>query len=314
MKIVVTGAGGFVGKPLCAALHEKGYQVIPVVRCEAQAIPCIPLYQHIFIHNCDRKTQWRSVFNGVDIFIHLLACAHKTDGKRKDQERQFQETNVAAFEVMIKAACCAQVKQVLFLSSIKVNGESTPGGAFNVNDIPQPEDSYGRSKHQAEQLLKRLTDGTKTRYTILRPPLVFGCGQKGNLQTLEKITGNGWPLPLGGIENKRSLIGIDNLLSVINVCLLNTNAYDQTFLVADEMPVSTSQLISLLSPAYSRCFKIPLKLALISMALCNKKQATKKLFSDLEVDSSYAYEQLGWRPVLTTEEGFRRLAHHRDPI
>ena len=223
---------------------------------------------------------------------------------------EFRKSNVEGTLNLARQAASAGLRRFIFISSIKVNGESTSAGRyFCPFDAPAPEDPYGISKMEAERGLMQLASETGMEVVIIRPPLVYGPGVKGNFASLIKLMGKGLPLPLGAINNKRSLVGIDNLVDLIIRCIDHPAAANQVFLAGDGEDLSTTELLRGLAEAMGRAARlIPVPAALLSLGatLLGKRAVAQRLLGSLQVDISKTRQLLGWEPPVSVKEGLRR--------
>lgn len=245
MKALVTGATGFVGKALCAGLSASGYGVVPAVRCNSG------LPHEMVVGNLDASTDWRSALSGCDAVVHLAARVHVMDDTSQNPLALYRETNTEATLNLARRAAQAGVKRFIFISTIKVNGEGRDE-PYRETDAPAPKDAYAISKWEAEQGLQRIARETGLEVVILRPPLVYGPGVKANFLRLMRTVEKGWPLPLGAIRNRRSLLYLGNFVDAIRLCVEHPAAAGQTFLVDDGQPVSTPDLIRAVAHAMGR--------------------------------------------------------------
>jgi nucleoside-diphosphate-sugar epimerase len=241
MRILVTGARGFVGRALCAEAVVRGMAVRGVTRC-----PCdLPTgVENVLVGGIDDRTQWRDVIAPCEVVIHLAARVHVMADTAADPLAEFRRVNVQGTLNLARQAAAAGVRRFVFVSSIKVNGEATqPGSPFTADDAPAPLDAYGVSKMEAEQGLREIARQTGMEVVIIRPPLVYGPGVKANFSAMMRWLKRGVPLPLGAIHNQRSLVALDNLVDLIVTCLTHPAAANQTFLVSDGEDVSTTELL-----------------------------------------------------------------------
>jgi nucleoside-diphosphate-sugar epimerase len=212
----------------------------------------------------------------------------------------FRTANVDATLHLARQVAKAGVKRLVFLSSVKANGESTqPGQAFTESDTPQPQDAYGRSKWQAEQGLQQIALETGLQVVIIRSPLVYGPGVKANFASLMRLAARGWPLPLGGIHNRRSLVGLGNLVDFVATCLSHPQAASQTFLVSDGQDLSTTELVRAMAQAVRapvRLLPVPARWLLWAGTLLGQSAAMHRLCDNLQVDISKARTLLEWTP------------------
>jgi nucleoside-diphosphate-sugar epimerase len=249
---------------------------------------------------------------GVDVVVHTAGRAHIMSDTAGDPLSQYRKVNVEGTLNLARQAAVAKVKRFVFISSIKVNGESTlPGKPFTVNDQPRPEDPYGISKWEAEVGLNRLVKETGMEVVIIRPSLVYGPGVKANFLRMMRWINDGVPLPLARIDNKRSLVAIDNLVDLIITCIDHPAAANQVFLAGDGDDLSTSELAKCIGKALgkpARLFLFPVSLLSLAAWLLGKKNVVQRLTGSLQVDISRAGELLAWKPPFTLEQGLRRTA------
>lgn len=307
MKIAVVGAGGFVGRCLVVRLGADGHEVAPIVRT-ARAMPGERL-----IGDIDGATDWSGALAGVEAVVHLAARVHVMDEAPAPALARYRRVNTAGTLNLARAAAAAGVRRFVFLSSIKVNGERTVAGRpFRPDDPPRPEDSYAVSKLEAEQGLLALARETAMEIVIVRPPLVYGPGVAGNFATMMDWLRRGRPLPLGRVAgNRRSLIGIDNLVDFIALCVAHPAAANRVLLVADGEDVSTRALLERLAAAMNRRARLlPVPEAVLRglARLAGKGAAGDRLLGSLQVDIGESRRLLGWSPPVTLAEGLRRAA------
>ena len=241
MRFLVTGANGFVGKPLCVELFRRGHVVRAASRSAHAASDG---FEQATVGSIDGVTDWSAALRDLDVVIHLAARVHIMKDGAADPLAAFRKVNVAGTLNLARQAAAAGVKRLVFVSSVKVNGEYTsPGQAFTESDLPAPQDAYGVSKHEAELGLRQIAVESGIEVVIIRPPLVYGPGVKANFAVLMRAVRRGWPLPLGAVHNQRSLVGLGNLVDLIVTCLTHPAAANQTFLVSDGEDVSTTELL-----------------------------------------------------------------------
>ena len=294
MKVLVTGASGFVGRRLCQSLNEHNHQVTAAVR--SSETPDIDgAASRIIIGDIGKNTDWSLALVGQDAIIHLAARAHVMNETTPDPEPLYHQVNVDGTQQIIEQAKAAGVRRLLFLSSVKVNGEQTTTAAYTEAMPAMPEDAYGRTKWAAEQLLNA-EPGLDV--TIIRSPLVYGPGVKGNFAKLIGLCQRGWPLPLGAIKNQRSFVFLDNLVDALINCLENTKSIGQTFLVSDGADVSTPELFRLVSTALGKpSSMVPVPVFLLELAgrLTGKSGAINRLRGSLQIDCRHIEQTLGWK-------------------
>lgn len=310
-KILLTGATGFVGRHLCVRLEAERCQVRCAVRNQS------PMEDSVEVGDIGSDTQWGQALAGIDTVIHLAARAHIMHDTASDPLAEFRRVNVDATLNLARQAAAAGVKRFIFLSSVKVNGEETASGQpFTEQDSPAPQDPYGISKHEAEEGLRRLSAGTGLEVVVIRPPLVYGPGVKGNFASMMRWISKGIPLPLGAIHNQRSLIALDNLIDFIITCIDHPAAANQTFLVADGEDLSTTELLRRVGQAMNkpaRLIPVPRSVLKLGARLLGKQAMAQRLCGNLQVDISKAREMLGWEPPVGVDEGLEKatanLAH-----
>jgi nucleoside-diphosphate-sugar epimerase len=312
MKILVTGATGFIGSALIRHLISiDGHEVVGMVRSK----------ENMF--NDQEKVEFRegeigslSEFNmdlhDIDLIIHTAGRAHIMRDHSANSIEEFRSVNTLGTLKLARLAAKAGVKRFIFLSSIKVNGNSTEQGIpFTIDSIENPEDAYGISKHEAEMGLRKLSCDTDLETTIIRLPLVYGPEVKGNFNSLVKLLSSSIPLPLASLKNnRRSMVGLDNLLSLISLCLIHPNAVNKTFLVSDNNDLSTSELLEVLGNAIGKPanlfeFPEPILVALAKLFLMNSK--IQRITGTLQVDISFTCSQLDWHPPFSVKYCLRNL-------
>lgn len=311
MTYLITGATGFIGQAVVALMHDRGYEVLPVVR-RAAGLP-----NEVVIPHLDLDTYWTEALVGCRTVIHLAARTHVMKEEASDPLVEFRKVNVHGTLTLARQAAQAGVERFVFVSSIKVNGERTELGLpFRADTPPAPEDAYGISKYEAEQALTALARETGMDLVIIRPPLVYGPGVKGNFSTMVRWVRNGIPLPLGAVDNQRSLVGLDNLASFIALCAVpecSPRAANQIFLVSDGEDVSTARLLRKVAHAYRtppRLLPVPVNWLRSAAGLLGKAAMADRLLGSLVIDSSKAQELLGWKSVVPMDMQLEKIAFH----
>lgn len=301
MSVLVTGANGFVGNALCQELEIRGYNVKAAVR----QVRGLNNDRVVSVGDIKFDTDWSGALNNVSIVIHTAARVHIMDGNPLDSLLAFRKVNTAGTLNLAAQAAKAGVKRFVFISSIKVNGEMTkPGRSFCPDDLYIPTDPYGLSKYEAEQGLLALTQKMEMDVIIIRPPLVYGPGVRANFSSMMKWIEKGFPLPLGGVKNKRSLVALDNLVNFIVYCLDHPKAVNEVFLISDGEDVSTTELVYKIARAFGGkvvLIPVPTRLMVLAAKLIGKGNIASRLFGSLEVDSSKVSTLLGWSPITTMD-------------
>jgi len=309
--ILITGATGFIGHRLYSCLAAEGHEVRCAVRQGAS------VENSVVIGNIGPDTRWGIALKGVEIVIHLAARVHVMCDTALDPLAEFRRVNGAGTLNLARQAAAAGVRRFIFLSTIKVNGEETshdPGAegttcCFSEQDPPHPQDDYAISKHEAEQGLRCVAEETGMEVVIIRPPLVYGTGVKGNFSRMMHWINKGVPLPFGAIHNLRSMVGLDNLVDFIITCIDHPAAADQTFLISDDDDISTTELLRRVAQAMDkpvRLIPVPMPVLTFAAGLLGKQAVAQRLCGNLRVNISRAREVLGWTPPVSVDEGLRR--------
>lgn len=309
MKFLITGANGFVGQPLCAELLRQGQSVRAAVR---SANTLIENAGAAAVGTIDGETNWAEALRGVDIVIHLAARVHVMKDTSADPLAEFLKVNLHGTENLVRQAARAGVKRLVYISSIKVNGERTSEAApFTELDKPNPQDPYAVSKWQAEQALQRIAQETNLEIVIVRPPLVYGPGVKGNFISLLAAIDKGVPLPLASANNARSLVYVGNLVDALIGCATHPAAAGQTYLVSDGEDVSTAVLVEKIAHSLgrsSRSFNFPPALLRAVATLAGRSEQIDRLFGSLRVSNEKICGELSWSPPYTLDQGLRATA------
>lgn len=305
MKILITGASGFVGSSLTELLKQQGHQLRLVMRGHKPSA-----VSDRVIANIDTFNKWHKYLADIDIVIHLAARVHHMD-EQGDVNHHYQRTNVDATVRLAEAAAQSGVKRFIFLSSIKVNGEETRHGEnFSAQDAPAPHGAYGKSKLQAELALKKISDQTDMALVIIRPPLIYGPQVKANFLRLVELAQAATPLPFAGINNYRDMVSVDNLCDLIAHCVQSPQAAGGTFLVSDGKAYSTADIVKAvrsISGRPHRLFYCPPGLITIALTLVGKKAMADRLFGSLQIDMSATVEALDWSPSYTLEQTLKKM-------
>ena len=312
MKIYLTGSTGFIGSHLITQLLNLSHNVFaPIRNFKFNQKNFHKNLKLLKIENTEKTKDYFENLGQVDCLIHCAARSHVMKDKNKDPLNAYREINVEKTKKLAEAAAIHGIKRFIFLSSIKVNGEKTEGSNhFNYNDIPKPEDFYALSKFEAEKALWEISLRTGLEVTIIRLPLVYGYGVKGNLKRLIKFVRLGIPLPLSLIQNQRSMIGIDNLVDLLIKCIEHPKAAGKIFLVSDGKDLSTPDLINHISTSMgssSRLFPFPIFLLKFIFTIIGKKKEIDRLTDSLKLDSDHIKRVLNWTPPVNVVEGIRRM-------
>lgn len=309
MRCLVTGANGFVGRAICAGLFRQGFKVRAATR---QAHAELVQYQQAFITDINRQTQWFDALQNVDVVVHLAARVHVMQETASNPLADFLEVNLHGTENLALQAAKAGVKRFVYISSVKVHGEMTSTGSpWTETHTPMPQDAYGTSKWQAEQVLHKIAHDTGMQIVIIRPPLVYGPGVRANFAALLRAVRQGWPLPVASINNRRSLVALDNLVDFTLLCVRHTQAANQTFLISDGHDLSTCDLVRGLARAAgvsTWLLPVPVWALKTGAVLLGKGAAMQRLCGNLQIDISKAHQLLSWKPVIDVDEGLRRVA------
>ena len=307
MNILLTGASGFLGEPLSDRLDKNSRFVLTRAVRRKESLKA---GRDVLIDGLHAGNDWAMALNGQDVVVHAAARAHIMKDEVPDPLAEYRKVNVDGTLNLARQAADAGVRRFVFISSIKVNGEQTPlHQPFTPEDAPAPEDAYGISKMEAEQGLWELAAETGMEVVIIRPPLVYGPGVKGNFASMIKLVEKGLPLPLGAIHNKRSLVALDNLVDLIITCIDHPAAANQVFLAGDGEDLSTTELLQGEARAMgkpSRLVPVPAGLLMFGATVLGKKAIAQRLLGSLQVDISKARNLLGWQPPLSVEEGLKR--------
>lgn len=313
MRLVVTGATGFIGNALLTrCTTESTWQVRGAVRRESTALPSGA--EPVVIGDLVCGTDWTGAVSGADAVVHTAARVHVMHDGTADPLTEYRLVNVAGTLNLARQAAAAGVKRFVFISSIKVNGESTmPGRPFRPDDVPAPADPYGISKAEAEEALRALANQSEMEIVIIRPVLVYGPGVKGNFLSMMRWLYNGMLLPLGAIHNTRSLVALGNLVDLIVTCVSHPAAANQTFLVSDGEDLSTTSLLQRTAAALgkpARLLPVPSWMLEKALRTMGRTDVAHRICGSLQVDISATHNVLGWAPPLGVDEALKQTARH----
>jgi len=299
VRVVVTGATGFVGQRVCAVLAAAGHVICAALRRDSAALPGVT--ERVVVGDAGPDTAWRAALAADDTLVHLAARAHQ--GESEQARADFQRINVDGTRTLVEAAIAARARHVVFISSAKVFGEVSPPDAhgqphrFCAGDTPRPVGPYGESKLAAERLLEQHCAHAGLALTILRPPLVYGPGNKANLQALMRAIDAGWPLPFAAIRNQRSLVYVDNLADAI-ACAINTAAGLRCHTISD-IDLSTPDLVRALATGMgrpARLFSCPVGALRALGRLTRRGDSIARLADSMVLDRTRMARELGWVP------------------
>ena len=320
-KILITGSSGFIGQSLIRYLSKLNKPVRGIVRSNSFFFSNSKI-EYVSVKDINHKTNWNESLINVDCILHCAGRAHNMKPKNKiDEQKIYHSVNVEGTKQLAEQAAEAKIRRLIFLSSIKVNGEDTNNNVidkalnkkkilFSHKDLANPQDLYAKSKLEAEKILWDISSRTGLEVVIVRLPLVYGYGAKGNLARLVKLVKSGIPLPLSLVQNQRSMIGIDNLLDLLNYCIDNLNANGKTFLASDCEDLSTPELIKLIASSMGKkanLFPFPVSMLKFLGSVFGRREEINRLVGSLRIDNSYTKEILNWTPPISVEEGIRRM-------
>jgi len=309
--ILVTGSTGFIGSAVIKRLlKDKKNTVCAAVRCAEKTLPTA--VKVVQTGNLQADINWQNAVSGIDVVIHTAARVHMMHDSISNPLEEFRRVNVEGTLNLARQAAAGGAKRFIFISSIKVNGDGTlKGKPYRADDPPAPADPYGISKMEAELGLKKVASETDMKVVIIRPVLVYGPGVKANFLKMMRWLNKGIPLPLGAIHNKRSLVGLDNLVDLIVTCIDHPAAANQIFLAGDGEDLSTTELLQRMAKALgkpARLSPVPAKLLEWGATLLGKRAIAQRLCGSLQVDISKARTLLGWTPPISVDEGLKKTA------
>ena len=308
--VLITGADGFVGKALCEEMVSRGWKVRASVRSRNQIRSISQEIEVIETGSIGPDTDWNNALNGVESVVHLAGRVHVMEDSSSDPLSEYRVVNTAGTDCLAKASAGKGVRRFIFMSTVKVNGEGREE-PYTEGDIPAPVDPYGKSKWEAEEKLKVIACETGMEAVIIRAPMVYGPEVKANFLKLLSAVDKGIPMPLEGINNRRSMIYIGNLVDVIMTCLIHPGAGQKTYLVSDGEDISTPELIRQIAAALGkpvRLFYLPLFMLRFAGIITGKSQAIDRLTGYLSVDTLKIKKELNWNPPFTLDHGIKNTA------
>ena len=318
--ILLTGANGFIGSNFQQYCYEKSKKIVLVSRNDSRSKNLHSFHDIINVGEINSSTNWSSALKGINCVIH---CAAKVHTMNEKDQHDYRSINIEGTKNLAEQAVKAGVKRLVFLSSVKVNGEGFNENVtkknnefffFNQEDTPNPQGEYAISKLKTEKVLWEISAKKNLEVVIVRLPLVYGKDVKGNIARLIKIIKSGIPLPFSMIKNQRSIIGIDNLIDFLMLCIDHPDASGKTFLVSDSDDLSTPDLIKLIASSFGQkanLFPVPLFLLKFLGSIFGKQKEINRLIGSLRIDNSYVKETLNWTPPVSVEEGIMRMIQRK---
>lgn len=310
-EVLLTGATGFIGGQLVKRLlqdTEVSLRIVLRAAGEQFRDPRMTVFSPV---DLSINSDWSVMLQGCDVVIHSAARAHIMKETAKDPLSEYRKINTEATLNLAGQAAQQGVKRFIFISTIGVNGNTTTRSqVFSADDLPNPSNPYAISKYEAERGLQRIAKESNMEIVIIRPPLVYGPSAKGNFHRLIHWLKKGIPLPLGAINNKRSFVSIDNLLSLILTCIEHPAAANQIFLVSDGEDISTTVLLKKMSQIMkqpARLLPIPQSMLSLVANLLGRKDDLQRLCGSLQIDITKTREVLGWKPEVSMEETLRLI-------
>ena len=306
-NVLITGASGFVGSALVDALSlQRIYELTGVYRQTRQDTRLKVLHLPVITGDTD----WSNALNGQNVVIHTAGRAHVMEENHFEALSRYRDVNVAVTLNLARQAAAAGVERFIFLSSIKVNGETSKQTRISFSDEAAFSDPYGQSKFEAEEGLREISSHTKMEVVIIRPPLIYGRGVKGNFRSLLNIVQKPIPLPFASIQNKRSFLNLDNLIDFILITISHPKAANQTFLISDDHDISTAELLKkMVHINNGRCILIPMPKILLSLVatLLGKRKVLSRLTDNLQIDVEDTKRMLNWTPAHSIEDGLKKI-------
>lgn len=304
LQVLVTGATGFVGRHLCQYLLDQGYQVTAIGRQSTWDL-IHPHLRYYSVPSIDASTDYANILEGIDVVVHLASRVHCMSDRGMKSLPAYQAVNVQGTQRLVECAVKCHVKRFIYLSSIKVNGEKTLDTPFRADDQPRPSDAYGLSKLQAEQILQQTAKRTGMEWVIIRTPLIYGPGVKGNFAKLMGLASSRFPLPLRSLKRLRSFVSIQNLCHFITCCLQNPQVEREILLVSDGEDISTAKWIKILRRSLGRrsgLFPFPVSILKCLATLLGRRRQIERLVEPLQVNIEKSIRLLAWHPPFSVSE------------
>jgi UDP-glucose 4-epimerase len=311
MRVLVTGAGGFVGRHLIPALIERNFSVVAAVREGVNCLTPHPKLSQLVVGDLESTNRLDAPLRDVDAVVHLAARVHVMKDTHADAAAKYQRANVEVTKRLAQAAASAGCRHFVYLSSIKVNGERTAAAAFTPGDAPNPEDEYARSKLRAEEALQNANLRGRMRIAIVRPPLVYGPWVGGNYLRMLRLVARGVWLPFGAVENRRSLLSVLNLCDFLGHVLATGFDGPEPALISDGPAISTPQLLSDLARALGvrvRLLRVPHGALIAGATLLGMQSEIKRLCESLVIDADATMQKAHWRPPVSPAEAIQATA------
>ena len=313
MKICITGASGFIGSKLCKTLIEKDLRIVAVSRnIENLKIHFNKNIDVVELKDINENTDWSNALNGVECIVHCAARAHVLKDTSNNSLKKYRELNLYGTINLFNQARENGVRKFIFISSIGVNGIFTENNKkFTYKDKPNPSENYALSKYEAEKFLLKKSREWGIEVVIIRSPLVYGPGVKGNFLKLIYLVSSKIPLPIRNIKNLRSFIGLENLIDLIVCCIFNPRAKRNIFLVSDDEQVSTPELIKRISNSLGKkklLIPVPINFSRFLANLFGKKKDYERLANSLQIDIEYTKKTLNWSPPCSMKEELEKTA------
>jgi nucleoside-diphosphate-sugar epimerase len=310
LKLLVTGAAGFIGRALCAALAGD-HELVASLWTSAEAARCHPGARPVLVGELGPSTEWSPYMKGIDVVVHLAGRAHVLHETEPDPAASFHRVNTMGTERVASQAAERGVRRFVFISSVGVHGRNSNGRPLQESFPPAPAEPYALSKWNAEKSLHRISAETGMEIVIVRPPLVYGPGVPGNFRSLLRASRRGIPLPLGSARAPRSLVGVENLASLLRLCIESPAAPGQTFLISDGEDICVADLCRRLASDMnvpSRLFSVPRSAFWLAARVAGRMRTYDQLFRPLTVDPSKARTLLGWSPQRSSADGLAATA------